>query len=100
MMQVQLQRRKFSRRPAHLPVRLQIGAVEVGAVLENISPGGAFLAVTLPDCGEVVASIDLPEGRHLHVRAKVRWRRQEPPGVGIEFESFLEDPFGPATSAP
>jgi hypothetical protein len=98
-MVVKLQRRRFSRRPVHLPVKLHVGAVEVGAVLENISPGGAFLAVSLPECREVVASIDLPQGRHVHVRAKVRWRRQEPPGVGVEFEHFLEGPFAPKKSA-
>ena len=98
--QARVQRRKFSRRAVQLQARLQVGTREWAAVLENISPGGAFLSVALPECGEVIASIDLPRGRHLHVRAKVRWRRQDPPGVGIEFERFLEGPFGPCPSAP
>ena len=86
-------RRRFARRLVQLPARLRIGNTEVAAVTENISPGGAFFSVALPaSASEVVASIELPHGRDLHVRAKVRWRRQEPPGVGIEFETFLTAP--------
>ena len=86
-------RRRFARRPVHLPARLRVGKVELTAVAENISPGGAFLSVALPPTAkEVVASIGLPHGRDLHVRAKVRWRRESPPGVGIEFEAFLTAP--------
>lgn len=92
------QQRKFSRRPVRLPARLRVGSVEMSAVLENISPGGAFLAVALPECDELIASIDLPQGRHVHVRATVRWRREEPPGVGVEFDHFIE-PYTLARSA-
>jgi hypothetical protein len=74
-----------------LQAKLWVGSKELWAVTENISPGGAFLSVALPETAEeVVASIGLPHGRDLHVRAKVRWRRQVPPGVGIEFETFLQ----------
>ena len=84
-------RRRFSRRPMHLPAKLRVGSVEVSAMTENISPGGAFFNVALPPAAtEVVASIGLPHGRDLLVHAKVRWRRQTPPGVGIEFETFLQ----------
>jgi len=87
------QRRRYARRPVQLQARLRIGARELPAVTENVSPGGAFLRVELPESvDEVVASIGLPHGRDLHVRAKVRWRRADPPGVGIEFETFLEGP--------
>src|SRR5438105_2158245 len=68
----------------------RIGREELTAVTENISPGGAFLPVNLPESTtEIVASINLPHGRDLHVRAKVRWRRGQPPGVGVEFDTFL-----------
>jgi len=87
------QRRKYSRRAVKLPVRLRVGVHEIIAVTENISAGGAFLRVELPAGeSEVIASIDLPQGRRLHVRAKVRWRRPQPPGVGLEFETFLVRP--------
>ncbi len=89
---LQAPRRKFSRRQVALATRLRYGDEEVSAVTENISPGGAFLRVQLPETArEVVAAIDLPHGRDVRVRAMVRWRRAgEPPGVGIEFETFLE----------
>lgn len=88
------QRRRFARRPVQLPAKLHVGENEIDAVTENISPGGAFVNVTLPVATqEVVASIALPHGRDLHVRAKVRWRRHEPPGVGLEFETFLTAPY-------
>ena len=84
-------RRRFARHPVQLTAKLRIGATEVPAMIENISPGGAFLNVALPAAAAVVfASIGLPHGRDLLVRAKVRWRRKEPPGVGIEFETFLQ----------
>jgi PilZ domain-containing protein len=83
-------RRRFARRPVELQARLRIGAHEIAAVTENISPGGAFLRVKLPEkVKEVVAAIGLPHGRELLVKAKVCWRRAEPPGVGIEFDTFL-----------
>jgi hypothetical protein len=86
-------RRRYARRPVSLPAKLRFDSQEVEAVTENISPGGAFLRVAVPPAAdEVIASIGLPHGRNLHVRAKVRWRRQEPPGVGIEFGTFLQGP--------
>ncbi len=85
------QRRRFARRPIQLPARLFFGTQELRGVIENISPGGAFLRVALPpNAEEVVAAIGLPHGKELRVRAKVRWRRHQPPGVGVEFETFLE----------
>jgi len=36
---------------------------------------------------DVVASIGLPDGRGVHVRATVRWRNPE--GIGVEFAAFL-----------
>jgi hypothetical protein len=85
------QRRRFARRPVTLPARLRIGREELKAITENISPGGAFLRVALPDWAtDMIASIELPHGRDLHIRAKVRWRRRgDVPGVGIEFATFL-----------
>jgi hypothetical protein len=88
------QRRKHLRRPVELPARVRIGngSGELSAMAENISPGGAFLRVDLPrDAARVVASIDLPHGKRVHVEARVRWRRVAPPGVGVQFESFLDE---------
>jgi hypothetical protein len=82
-------RRRFSRRAVQLPARLLLGTDEVSAIAENISPGGAFLRAALPAAArELVAVIALPHGKDLRVRARVRWRRPTPPGVGIEFETF------------
>jgi hypothetical protein len=90
------QRRKYVRRPVQLPARLTIAGSEVPALTENISVGGAFLRVQLPkETREVVASIELPHGKNLHVRARVRWRRDDPPGVGISFETFMRGPGEP-----
>jgi len=76
----------------HLPARVRVGGHDLAATTENISPGGAFLRVKLPEnTVDLFASIDLPHGRGVHVQARVRWRRSSPPGVGIEFASFLED---------
>src|SRR5712691_11071658 len=89
-------RRKHVRREVQLLARLRIGTVEVPATTENISVGGAFLRVALPaEAKELVASIELPHGKDLHVRAKVRWRRGDPPGVGISFETFMRGPSEP-----
>jgi hypothetical protein len=86
------QRRRFVRRDVHLPARVRVGGQDLAATTENISPGGAFLRVKLPEnTVDLFASIDLPHGRGVHVQARVRWRRSSPPGVGIEFASFLED---------
>jgi len=85
------QRRKFTRREVELQARLHAGGTEIPATTENISPGGAFLRASVPaETEDVVAMIHLPHGRGLQVRAKVRWRREEPPGVGIEFAGFLD----------
>jgi PilZ domain len=87
-------RRKYTRRGVQLEARVRTGEREVIATAENISPGGAFLRVDLPAAAEdLVATIHLPHGRGLHVHAKVRWRRAEPPGIGVEFASFLEGPW-------
>jgi hypothetical protein len=84
-------RRKFTRREVRLQARLRAGTSVIAATTENISPGGAFLSAQVPaGMEDVVATIQLPHGRGLQVRAKVRWRREEPPGVGIEFASFLD----------
>jgi hypothetical protein len=89
-------RRKHVRREVQLPARLRIGTVEVPATTENISVGGAFLRVALPsEARELVASIELPHGKDLHVRAKVRWRRDDRPGVGVSFETFMRGPGEP-----
>jgi hypothetical protein len=86
------QRRRFTRRDVQLRARVRAGGGVVGATIENISRGGAFLRVELPvDAEDLVATIDLPQGRGLHVRAKVKWRRTEPAGVGVEFAEFLGD---------
>ena len=84
-------RRRFARRSVHLLARLRVGGRDLPAVIENLSPGGAFLRVALPAAAdEVLASIGLPHGRDVHVRGKVRWRRAGPaPGVGIQFDTFL-----------
>jgi hypothetical protein len=85
------QRRRHKRSRVQLAARIKFERSEVTAVAENISPGGAFLRVSLPDGAEwLVAEIDLPEGKTVFVKAHVRWRRQSPPGVGVEFHSFLE----------
>ena len=94
--QAAAQRRKHVRREVQLPARLRIGSTEVTATTENISVGGAFLRVALPYAAkEVVASIELPHGKDLYVRAKVRWRRDDPPGVGVSFETFMRGPGEP-----
>jgi PilZ domain len=85
------QRRRHRRRAVELAARVRFEMREISAVAENISPGGAFLRVALPDEAEwVVADIQLPEGKRLLVNARVRWRRSEPSGVGVQFYSFLE----------
>jgi PilZ domain len=86
------QRRRHVRRPVDLPARVRIGDGDVAAMAENISPGGAFLRVDLPaDAARLVASIDLPHGKRVHVEARIRWRRLAPPGVGVQFETFLDE---------
>ena len=88
------QRRKFTRRGVQLEARVRTGTGELDATAENISPGGAFLRVDVPvETEDLVATIHLPHGRGLHVHAKVRWRRAEPPGIGVEFATFLEGPW-------
>ena len=90
------QRRRHARRPVQLAATLRVGTKEVVATTENISPGGAFLRVKLPETTkELVATIGLPHGKDLHVRAKVRWRRDDPPGVGVSFETFMRGPGEP-----
>src|SRR5438552_15288137 len=85
------QRRRFTRRDVQLQARVRAGERELIATAENISPGGAFLRIEEPVEGEdLFATIQLPHGRGLHVHAKVRWRRSEPPGIGVEFAAFFE----------
>jgi hypothetical protein len=90
------QRRRYARREVRLPARLRLGNREIVATTENICPGGAFFNVEnveVPeDAEDLVACIDLPHGRGLQVRAKVRWRREAPAGIGVEFAAFLPDP--------
>lgn len=82
-------RRRHTRRSVQLSARLWLGGQEVIATCENISPGGAFLRAEVPETTQdVVASIGLPDGRGVHVRATVRWRT--PDGIGVEFAAFLE----------
>jgi len=88
------QRRRFTRREVQLQARVRAGERELIATAENISPGGAFLRIEEPVEGEdLFATIQLPHGRGLHVQGKVRWRRSEPPGIGVEFATFLEAPW-------
>ena len=77
-------RRRFVRRAVRLHAKVHAGGRELPAMTENISPGGAFLEVDLPHDLEVVeAHIDLPNGKEMHVKARVCWRRPSPvPGVG------------------
>lgn len=83
-------RRRHTRRAVQLSTRLWLGGQEIPATCENISPGGAFLRAQVPETAQdVVASIGLPDGRDVHVRATVRWRK--PDGIGVEFEAFLEN---------
>ena len=70
------QRRRHRRRPVELNARVRFETREITAVAENISPGGAFLRVALPEDAEwLVADIELPEGKRLLVNARIRWRR-------------------------
>jgi hypothetical protein len=90
--ETELPRRRHNRRAVELPAQLTFGGSEIQAITENISPGGALLNVALPPgTNDVVACINLRTGRQVRVRARVRWRRVTPPGVGIEFNGF----FGP-----
>lgn len=83
--------RRFTRRPVQLPAHVRLHGREVPAVAENVCPGGAFLRVDLSSDlpRSVIASIELPQGRHLEFEARVTWRRQSPPGVGLQFLGFL-----------
>ncbi len=91
-------RRRYRRRDVKLSARVRIGGREVRAETENISPGGAFFRMEAPeDTTDVIASIELPEGRGLHIRARVRWRRESPAGIGVEFASFLANPWDELT---
>jgi hypothetical protein len=88
------QRRRYTRRDVELQARVRAGDRDLEATTENISPGGAFLRMQVPvDTDDLVATIQLPHGRGLHVRAKVRWRRAEPPGIGVQFATFLDGPW-------
>jgi hypothetical protein len=85
------QRRRHVRRPVELSARVRVGNGDIDATAENISPGGAFLRAVIPeDVARLVASIDLPHGKQVRVEARIRWRRAAPPGVGVQFETFLD----------
>src|SRR5438067_1649044 len=87
-------RRKFTRREVQLQARVRAGERDLIATAENISPGGAFLRIEEPvEADDLFATIQLPHGRGVHVHAKVRWRRADPPGIGVEFADFLEGPW-------
>ena len=87
-------RRKYTRRDVQLHARVRAGTQDLVATAENISPGGAFLRIEEPVEGDdLLATIQLPHGRGVHVHAKVRWRRAQPPGIGVEFADFLEAPW-------
>lgn len=89
-------RRRFARREVNLLASVRVHGRVLGAVAENISVGGAFLRVELPETTEasleasLEALIELPHGKGLRVRARVCWRRSNPSGVGLRFEHFLE----------
>src|SRR5256884_4325900 len=87
-------RRKYTRRGVQLEARVRTGARDLLATAENISPGGAFLRVDLPvETEDLVATIHLPHGRGLHVHARIRWRRPEPPGIGVGAPTFRHGPW-------
>lgn len=87
-------RRRYARREVHLHARLRLGESELDAIAENICPGGAFFRVQVPqDVDDLIVAIELPQGKDLHVHAKVRWRREEPAGIGVQFDAFLADPW-------
>lgn len=84
-------RRRFGRRDVNLPASVRANGRELRAVAVNISPGGAFLRVSLPEpADELEAFIELPHGKRLHLRARVCWKRKDSGGVGVRFETFLE----------
>jgi hypothetical protein len=81
-------RRRHARRAVRLPAQITWRGQQFAARTENISPGGALLTAQLPPgATDVVAEIELRNGRAVRVHAKVRWQR--PMQVGIEFGAFL-----------
>jgi hypothetical protein len=89
-------RRRHQRRPVRLQATIHASGRDLPAITENISPGGAFLQVELPESEDLVtATIGLPNGKEMHVRARICWRREAPlAGVGIAFEQFLPGDAG------
>lgn len=88
-------KRQHPRRPVKLPAQVTVAGRTLPAVVENISPGGAFLRVRVPeDADTIIASLSLPQGKNLHVLAQIRWRRPSPAGVGVRFDSFLDRTAG------
>jgi hypothetical protein len=83
-------KRRHHRRPVQLRARVRAGLHELDAVTENLSPGGAFLRVALPEGADrLVATLQLPDGKRITFQARVRWRRADPPGVGVQFHSVI-----------
>ena len=66
-----------------------IGRLETGTRTVSVGWLNRIAKALGVDAEDLVATIDLPHGRGLHVRAKVKWRRTEPAGVGVEFAEFL-----------
>lgn len=89
------ERRAHLRRPIDVPAVVRVGDRELRGRALDISPGGAFLAVPVDDSTQdLIASIELPHGKQIHVVAQVRWRLRAGarPGVGVSFVRFLEEP--------
>lgn len=84
-------RRQHVRRDLALRAIVRLHGEEIEAVTENISVGGAFLRVDVPaGTRELLAQIDLPNGKQMRVKARVCWRREAPQvGVGVSFEQFV-----------
>lgn len=85
------QKRRFQRRPVRLEATVEASGRALSGTTENISPGGAFLRVELPQAtDDLTVKFALPNGKEMQVRARVCWRAAD--GVGIAFEQFLPEP--------
>jgi hypothetical protein len=91
-------RRRFSRIAQAIPVKLFDGQRTHGAILRNVSLGGAFLAIEPPlHVGTGVSfPVHTPAGP-IGLRGNVRWTRSlpgpggEPVGIGIAFAEVDAD---------
>ena len=93
------QRRRHARRELELTATVRLQGRELRAITENISVGGAFLQIEVPDeIRDLDATIGLPNGKQMRVKARICWRRAGPrPGVGVSFEQFVRsEPPPPA----